>query len=263
VSTTGVDSIRSARTGDVVTITLDRPEKRNALTLEMLRALELVLDELEADRSCRLVLVTGAGSVAFSSGADLGRFAEQDREAVWRLWVPVGHRVLSRLAALPTPTIAVLNGDAFGGGLELALACDLRLAAAEAKFGFPEVRVGTLPGWGGTGRLVEAVGLARARQLVLTGMPLPAEQALAWGLVSDCAPRATLAPLVERYSAALRSGAPVAVGIAKRVLASHAASQPMTEALEALGGALSVTTADLKEGIAAVREKRPPSFKGG
>jgi enoyl-CoA hydratase/carnithine racemase len=214
------------------------------------------------DRSTRLVIVTGAGEAAFSSGADLGSFAENDRDAVWRLWVPRGHRVFDRLAALPIPTIAVLNGDAFGGGLELALACDLRLAVTDASLGFPEVRIGTLPGWGGTRRLTDAVGLARARQLILTGMPITAEQAASWGLVTECAGRSELPGLVERYADAISACAPVAVALAKQVLGAQGGDGRTTEVLEALAGALSATTSDLDEGLAAFGDKRPPTFKG-
>jgi enoyl-CoA hydratase len=245
----------------VATIVVDRVEKRNAFTPAMIHQLDAVIEELEAMPGLRVVVVTGAGDVSFSSGADLASFAAQSRESAWQRWVPLGHRVFGRLAALPIPTVALLNGDAFGGGLELALCCDLRLACDRVSLGLPEVGLGTLPGWGGTARLLAVVGPARARQMILTGRPVQAVEAEQWGLVTECAGAADLDALLAEYVEALRSRAPIAVSLAKAVLDAHSSVGRPTEVLEALACALTVTTDDLAEGIGAFRAKRRPEFE--
>lgn len=256
------DQISLTIDGVVAQIVIDRAAKRNAFTLDMIHQFDRVLGEIEALEMVRVVTIEGAGGASFSSGADLASFAEQSRESAWQRWVPLGHRVFGRLAALTVPSIAILNGDAFGGGLELALACDLRLAAHHVSLGLPEVGIGTLPGWGGTGRLVTAIGGARARQMILTGIPVSAIEAESWGLVTECVPADELARLVETYVVAIVSRAPIAVGLAKRVLAGLDSTGHRAEVLEGLASALSVTTHDLSEGIAAFRGKRTSEFKG-
>ncbi len=245
----------------IATILVDRPEKLNSLTPEMLDQLDSVLRELEVVTDCRVLLLRGAGFKAFCSGADLPAFAQQTRESAWQRWVPHGHRVFDRLAALPIPSLAILKGNAFGGGLELALACDLRLASVVASVGLPEVGLGALPGWGGTHRLVSAVGMARARQMILTGLPVSASVACQWGLVTECADVEGLDSMVASYVDALLSRGPVALGLAKSVLRA-VGDTGHNDVLEALAGALTVTTDDLAEGISAFREHRPSEFHG-
>lgn len=246
---------------DVATILLDRPQKQNSLTPEMLRQLDASLRQVEDAADCRVLLLRGAGEKAFCSGADLPAFSEQSRESTWQRWVPQGHRVFDHLAALPLPSIAILSGNAFGGGLELALACDLRLASTTASFGLPEVGLGTLPGWGGTHRLAAAVGMARARQMILTGTPVSASDAQQWGLVTDCADPGEVEDLVSSYVESLCSKGPIAQGLAKAVLRA-VGDAGHNDVLEGLAGALSATTDDLAEGISAFRAKRKSEFEG-
>ena len=181
-----------SRDGDAATILLNRPEKLNALDPAMLAALDAILAGLDRDPEVRVVIVTGAGERAFCVGADISAWAALEPLEMWRSWVREGHRVFDRLAGLRQPTICAVNGFAFGGGLELALAADIRLLAAEAEVGLPETKIGTLPGWAGTRRLPELIGPARAKQMVFTGARLDAGSAERWGLVNEVVPRAGL-----------------------------------------------------------------------
>ena len=169
---------------------------------------------------------------------------------MWRRWIPAGQRVLDHLETLRQPTIAAINGFAFGGGLELALACDLRIAADHATFAAPEVGIATVPGWGATGRLAAVVGLARAKQLILTGQPIDAATAATWGLVGDVVPTAGFADATHALAMQIAGQAPVAVQVAKQLIDGQRPRPAV--ALEALGGGLTAFTADAEEGRAGL-----------
>ena len=246
--------------GHIATITLNRPEKLNALQPAMLARLEVIAQELERRNELRVVVLTGAGERAFSVGADINAWSALEPLDMWRHWVREGHRVFERLARLRQPLIAALNGYAFGGGLELALAADIRLAATEAELALPEVTIATVPGWGGTQRLPALIGPARAKQLIFSGARIDAATAERWGLVNEVVPRAELAARALSLAEQIAANAPISVQIAKQALDSAGGSASM--ALEALAGALAAATEDGREGLASFRERRPPRFVG-
>lgn len=246
---------------NVATITINRPEKRNSLTPAMLALLEEIVIQVGSLTEVRFVLITGDGDKAFCTGADLAAFSSLEVDAVRRDWVPEGHRIFKRIARLPQVTIAVLNGDAFGGGLELALACDFRIAKDSASFGFPEGKVGTIPGWAGTTRAVDLIGLNRAKYMILSGLSIDTATALQWGLVNRIGSSADfkgmLAGILEDFSQV----SPMAQQMAKQLMSTFE-NHNNAEVLEAFAGALSSASEDFKEGVAAFKEKRPTKFKG-
>jgi enoyl-CoA hydratase len=251
-------SVSYSPDGHTATILLDRAAKLNALTLELLEQLAAATREVNAS-AARVVVLRTAGSKVFCVGADINHFAGLEAAEMWRDWIATGHRAFDALAGLRQPTVAVIDGLAFGGGLELALACDFRVVASDAKLALPETGLGTVPGWGGTERATELVGRARAKELVLTRRQLTGDEAVAWGLATAAAPGAELEDAVDRLTADLLAGAPLAVQLAKQLIDAAADGAP-SRVLEALAGGLSAATADLAEGIAAFREKRPPEF---
>jgi enoyl-CoA hydratase/carnithine racemase len=242
----------------LATITLNRPDKLNALTREMLDELERVAARLEQDRNVRVVLLTGSGR-AFCVGADIHAWSALEPLEMWRQWTRRGHRVFMRLAQLPQPVIAALNGYTFGGGLELALAADLRVAARSILLALPEVTIGTLPGWGGTQRLPQLIGPALAKQLIFTGARVDAEMAARWGLVNDVVDDADLMERSRALAREIADNAPVAVQLAKQAIDGGLGWA--SPALESLAGGLAATTTDGAEGVAAFREKRDPHFR--
>jgi enoyl-CoA hydratase/carnithine racemase len=246
--------------GPVATITLNRPEKLNALTPAMLASLEDALGTIEADAAVRVVVITGAGPKAFSAGADVDAWSSLVPLDMWRTWIRTGHRVMDRLEGLRQPTIAALNGIAYGGGLELALACDLRLAADHVKVAAPEVGIATVPGWGMTTRLAVVAGPARAKQMILTGQAVAAVDAAAWGVVSEVVSAADLEAATAELAARIATQAPVAVQVAKQLIDGL---RPRAAAsLEALGGGLTAFTDDAREGQVAFRDRRTPEYGG-
>ena len=248
----------SVEVDTVATVCLDRPAKHNALTPEMLEQLEQILIGLDADRDVRVVLITAAGNRSFCAGADIKRFKALPPLDMWARWTRLGHRVFDLLAGLRQPTIAAVSGNAYGGGFELALACDLRILADDATLGLTEVGIGTLPGWGGTGRLRDLVGAGRAKELIFTGEPLPAERALAWGIANQLAPKAEVISIATALAVKIAERAPIAVQMAKQAIDAGDGFRSM----EQVSSAATAFTEDATEGFASFTEKRDPHYRG-
>jgi enoyl-CoA hydratase len=253
------DTIRWHDHGSWGEVVLNRPEKGNALTMEMLERMDGIASELAAREDVRVVVLRGAGDRFFCTGGDIQAWGAMTPGVMARDWILRGIEVFGRIARLPQVVIAALNGHALGGGLELALAADLRVAAARAKLGTPEVTLGMIPGWLGTRRLAEIVGVARARHLVLLGTPIPAAQALDWGLVTAVAetPEAfeqQLAAWRERLCA----NGPIAMHLVKGILDTMHSDLRQHHASAV---AQAAATEDCREGVQAFVDKRPPVFR--
>jgi len=253
---------RDAESG-IATITLNRPDRLNTLVPQLVDELERALAEIEKDESMRCLVLTGAGEKAFSAGADVTAFGDVAKShRVWRASRRT-QEVFNRLANFPRPTVAAIQGYALGGGCELALACDFRLAAKRAKIGQTEITLGLIPGAGGIPRLVKLLGLARAKELVLLGPRLSADEALAIGLVTRVFENGAFAAGVREFATKLAKGPPIAMRLAKHVL-NRAVDIPLDAGLEAEAMAFGhvTSTEDIFEGIQAFMEKREPKFKG-
>jgi enoyl-CoA hydratase len=250
------------RDGGVAVITVNRPDALNALDLEHLRELHGRLEELARDDAARVVVLTGVGERAFVAGADI-KYMSGLSVLEGRDWGGLGHATAGLLETMPKPTIAAVNGFALGGGCELALACDLRYASSAAKLGQPEINLGILPGWGGTQRLARATSLGFAKELVLTGRAVGADEAERRGLVNAVYVPGELMPKVLETAHLLASKSPVALAWTKA--ATNLALQGGHEAnlaQEATLFAMAFSTEDQKEGMTAFVEKREPEFRG-
>jgi enoyl-CoA hydratase len=257
--------LRLERPADGVAIlTLDNPEQRNAMSDQMTASWVAAVDELAADRSVRAVVVTGAGS-AFCSGGNTSWIASEPDATVdeLRTRMIAFYRAWLSIRRLEVPTIAAVNGPAIGAGLCLALACDLRYAAGGAKLGVPFVKLGMHAGMGGTHLLPEVVGEAHARDLLLTGRVVDADEALRMGLVSRVLPQEGFLDEVLESAAGIARNAPIATRLTKLALldGGHADLETALQ-WEALAQPVTLATEDLQEGIRASREKRPPEFRG-
>jgi enoyl-CoA hydratase len=246
----------------VAVVTVDRPDAMNALDLETLSALRDRLQGLAKDVDTRVVVLTGAGDRAFIAGADIKYMSGLDVDEA-KAWGDLGHDAGRLLETMRQPTIAAINGFALGGGCELALACDLRYAASNAKLGQPEINLGIIPGWGGTQRLARATTLGFAKELVLTGRTVDAEEALRHGLVNGVYEAAELMVRVMETALQLASKSPLALEAAKeavnRALGGEHADNLARES-DRFGELFS--SEDAKEGLAAFTEKREPKFTG-
>jgi enoyl-CoA hydratase len=245
--------------GRVSTLTVSRPQVRNALDTATVEEFHRALDDVRAQRSTVLV-ITGAGDKAFVSGADVSAIRERRRDDALS---GINSRLMAAVEAHDAVTIAAVNGYALGGGCELALACDLRLASENAVFGLPEPTLGIIPGAGGTQRLPRIVGLGRAKEMILTGARWDARRALEVGLVSEVVPPADLARAARAWAERVLALGPLAVRLAKMAL-NASAQMPLTAGLgyESAVQAITFESADKQEGTSAFLEKRKPHFRG-
>jgi enoyl-CoA hydratase len=249
-------------TGPTALITLNRPAVLNALNAQLFNDLEAAIRALIADSAIRVILITGAGPKAFAAGADIAELAVTDKKSAEALALR-GQSVFTLIATCGKPVIACINGFALGGGCELALACTLRLASESARLGQPEVKLGLIPGYGGTQRLPRLIGPSAALKLILTGEIIPAAEALRIGLVDEVHPPEGLLPRAHALATQLASLAPLALAAAIDTVL-HGADLPLAQALayEALHFGRLADTADMHEGTQAFLEKRPATFTG-
>jgi enoyl-CoA hydratase len=242
------------------TITINRPSFRNALNRQTLQEIETALDMLKEDVQVQVVVFTGAGEKSFAAGADISELKERTMTDQLQPNMTATYR---KIENYEKPTIAAINGFALGGGLELALSCDLRIASQKAKLGLPELNLAIMPGAGGTQRLSRLVGKGKALEMILTGDIVPAEKAERFGLVTSAVPQDELMTTVKHYADKIRSKGPLAVQLAKKVIHKGADIDMDTALLlEKLAQTLLIGSEDKGEGTEAFLEKRSPKFTG-
>jgi len=246
----------------IATITLNRPEVLNAFSKEVEDEVLQALEDIKNDENVRVVILTGAGEKAFSAGADIkamkGMNALKARELSLR-----GEKVCTALENFEKPIIAAINGYALGGGLEVAMACDIRIASENARMGQTEINIGLIPGWGGTQRLTRLIGRTKAKELIFTGKMIDAKTAEQLGIVNMVVPADKFKETVRQFAAELASKAPVALKVAKALINKGAEiSLEAAITLEREGFGVVASTEDLQEGVSAFTEKRKPTFKG-
>jgi enoyl-CoA hydratase/carnithine racemase len=250
--------VRVERQGPIATIWIDRQAKMNTMTVAMRNEFPGLFRELDADDAVRVIVVRGAGGKAFSAGGDVAEFltlAPADLE----LWGDT----LTWAERCRKPVIAAIDGFTMGAGLELALACDFRIATRRSEFAFPEVRLGMIPGSGGTQRALRLIGMTRGKLFMMTGQRIPAERAEAWGLITQCVADDGLPAALGALATELAERAPLALRTLKTVL-NRGAEAPLETALELERKAYAWlrSTHDYEEGVKSFLEKRPPAFRG-
>jgi enoyl-CoA hydratase len=248
--------------GFIAVVTINRPKVLNALNDETIAELKSCFEDLEKEDGIRAVILTGAGEKSFVAGADIGELKEQDREGGVKRSLR-GQGVLLKIENLPKPVIAAVNGYALGGGCELAMACDIRIASEKAKMGQPEVNLGIIPGYGGTQRLTRLVGMGKAKELIFTGSIISAQEAHRIGLVDQIAPPDQLMETAMKMANAVAGKGPIAIANAKKAI-NVSLDMDMIKGgeIEAKEFGALCDTEDMQEGMSAFFEKREPDFKG-
>jgi enoyl-CoA hydratase len=246
----------------IATITLNRPEALNAFSKEVVGEVLQAIEDARADENVRVLVLTGAGEKAFSAGADIKAMKGMNALRARELSL-MGEKLCLALENLKKPVIAALNGYALGGGLEVAMSCDIRIASENARMGQTEINIGLIPGWGGTQRLTRLIGRTKAKELVFTGKMIDAKTAEQLGIVNIVAPADKFRETVRQFASELAQKAPVALKVAKTLIDKGAEiGLESALALEREGFGVVASTEDLQEGVSAFAEKRKPAFKG-
>lgn len=256
------ENLKYEKKNKIAYVTVDRPKVLNALNLATMEELRTIFHELKNETETRAVILTGAGEKSFIAGADINELARHNPVEA-KAYTQKGQSVLNLIENLGKPVIACINGYAFGGGCELAMACTIRLASENAKIGQPEVKLGIIPGYGGTQRLSRLVGKGIAMQLVLTGEPISAQEAHRIGLVNEVVPADRLIPRAEEIANKIIAMAPLAIQYCMEAV-NHGMEMALAEGLhlEATLFAVCCATEDKKEGTTAFLEKRAAKFQG-
>jgi enoyl-CoA hydratase len=246
----------------IANITINRPQALNALNQETIREISLRIGDARQDENIRVIVITGTGDRAFCAGADLNMMKGVNAYKGMHL-SQMGQQLTQEIEEIKKPVIAAINGYALGGGLELAMACDLRIASENAKLGQPEVNVGLIPGWGGTQRLPRLVGKGKAKELIFTGKNIDAKTAEQLGLVNEVVPQGELKSATDKLISELMSKPPIAIELAKQLINSSTEVDlkfGLRNEAEAFG--VLTSTEDFSEGVTAFLEKRKPQYKG-
>jgi enoyl-CoA hydratase len=256
---TGDKRIELNVAGHIATLRINRAEKLNALDYEMVLALERAAVLVDNETGVRAVILTGTGEKSFCAGGDIEAWSSWTAEEFAMKWVRQGHRAFDALARIRHPVIAAINGHCLGGGLELAVTADIRVAEAHVKLGQPESGIGVIPGWSGTQRAVRRFGAQVVRRMALAGEIFTAEQGLALGLVDKVVPKGEGLAAAQALAEQVAGRSPQATRLTKLMI-NVAEGEEREAAIEALGGYVAAGTADLKSGVDAFRNKRKPQF---
>jgi enoyl-CoA hydratase len=255
-------NIKFEKKNQIAYVTIDRPKVLNALNMATMQELKQAFESIKDDAEVRVVILTGAGEKSFVAGADINELSQQTPVSA-KEYTHRGQAIVDAIENLGKPVIACVNGFALGGGCELAMACTMRIASDNAKFGQPEVKLGLIPGYGGTQRLPRLVGKGLAMQQVLTGEMISAQEAHRIGLVNEVVPQAELIARAEAIAAKIIANSPLAIQYAMEAV-NHGYDMPLADGLflEATLFAVCCATEDKTEGTKAFLEKRPAQFKG-
>ncbi|AWR94742.1 enoyl-CoA hydratase/isomerase family protein [Acidianus brierleyi] len=242
-------------------IYLNRPDKLNAINLKMINEIDSILKDFETDNEIRVVIFTGKGK-AFCAGADISQFKELNTMTAWN-FARKGRELMDYIERFMKPTIAMINGYALGGGLELAMACDFRIASEDSMLGLPEINLGIYPGFGGTQRLVRLVGKPKAMEIMMTGDRIRADEGERIGLINKVVTKESLEEETLKFAAKLLEKSPLILSILKNIIL-YGNDSPIVDGLnmESLGWGYVFSTEDEKEGVDAFLNKRKPNFKG-